>query len=409
MRQYATGSPELMKAMNKRLILNTIRQNGPVSRVDIAKETGLHPSTVTRIVTSLRAEGVVREEGRGQNHIGRKPIYLDLVPDALHFGGIALEANGISAVVANLQADIKMRAHWTLQGKSKEAIVDQMYRAVDWLLDEAQQRYVRLTSVGIAVHGIADSARGVMRFPPAFGWKDLPLADILAQRYSIPVRVGNNSTALTLGEHWFGRGRRVENMVAVKIGHGIGSGIMLNGTLLHGNDFSAGEIGHTTVAFDGPLCHCGNYGCLESVASVPAILNQARMRLKQGSASTLMGMIDGDLDALSLGHINQAALAGDAMTQQVLEEAAVYIGVAVANCINLLNPSLVLLGGDIYDTLPFLLPTIKAVAASRTLEIPRKRVTIEDVALRHDAVAIGAVVFVLQDIFRVPSAQNVSV
>ena len=200
MAQRSTGSLELMKEMNRGLILNAIRQHGPLSRVDIAKMTALHASTVTRIVADLIEEGMVREQGAGENHIGRKPIMLDLVADARFFIGVSIEATTVSGIVTNLHSEIKARYFKPLEGTEKEDIVQQTIDAIDSLLEDIGEQQSKVTGIGVASHGIVDTNNGILLHPPAFAWRRLPLKERLTERYPFPIRVENNCNAMALGQ-----------------------------------------------------------------------------------------------------------------------------------------------------------------------------------------------------------------
>ncbi len=395
----STGSLELMKEMNRGLILNAIRQRGPLSRVDIAKQTALHASTVTRIVADLIEEGMVREQGAGENHIGRKPILLDLVADARFFAGLSIEAGSITGVITNLNAEIKARYEKPLDGVTKEDIIRQAKEAVDQLFADIGSQRAKVTSLGVAAHGIVDSVHGHILHAPAFGWRRLELGDALREAYGLPVKVENNCNAMAMGQYWFGNSPGTHNLLALKVGVGVGSGLIVNGSLFWGEDFSAGEIGHTMVAFDGPRCRCGKYGCLESVSSIAALLEQARERMKRGLPTVMMDAVQGDINTLQFSHLCEAAKAGDELALNVFREAGSYLGLAIANAINIINPSRVLVGGDVFDGLPYILPTIKQVVASRSMEIPGRNVRIESVRFGRDAVVMGAVVLVMRDVF----------
>lgn len=393
------GDLVLMKTINRGLILDSIRRQGPLSRAEIAKQTGLNPSTVTRLVAELINEGFVREGGFAGSQGGRRPIMLELVPNAVFIIGVSVEATFISGIIANLTAEVLIKEHRPLGGTSKEEIARQITEMIDDLLAKACKRRIKVVGIGLAMHGLVDSDRGIAMYPPAFGWRNLPVRDLLERHYKLPVRVDNNARSMVLGECWIGEAKGIDNVIGLKVGQGIGSGIVLRGSAFEGLQHSAGEIGHTTVAFDGPICDCGNYGCLESVASLKALVNQAKIHLKQGVSSKLWDFCVGDLDNLKPQHVFEAAFAGDKLAHQLLEGIGRYLGIAIANIINLLNPSKILLGGDIYPALEFVLPTIREIVQMRAMDIPKKSVSIEPVKLGENAVAIGAVTLILQEIF----------
>lgn len=397
----STGNLPLIKELNRGVILEQIRTKGPISRADIAKETGLHPSTVTRIVSSLLEDGIV-EEGKPLEHpkvVGRKPIMLSLVADSRHVIGLAVETAYIQGVIVNLRGDVVESAKQPWTATDQESIIAGIKEMIDHLLVVAAERRLTILGVGIGMHGIIDSQRGICAYAPGFGWKNGAVLDALNPHYDLPVRIENNANTMALGERWLSQGHAVNSLAAIKIDQGIGSGIILNGSLFVGEDFSAGEIGHFTVALDGPLCNCGNYGCLETVASIKAIVRQARHLLKQGVASELMDLVDGNADNLSFSQICQGAALGDELTLRLLEEAGSHLGVAIANLLNILNPKKVLVGGGIYPVLDYVLPKIREVVEQRTLEIPQTGVIIGPVSLGEDAVAIGAATLILRDVF----------
>lgn len=388
-----------MKELNRRLILDTIRQHGEISRAEIAKTTKLNPSTVTRIIADLIEEGFVRETGYADSHGGRKPILVDLVPDAAFIIGINVETNLVIGIVSNLVGDIIYNIHLPLPSHSKEDVLGAIIRAGDWLLDQAAGSDQEIIGIGVAMHGLVDSVKGIALFPPAFGWKDLPLGELLEKCFNMPVRLENNARAMALGEWWFGAGRNSTNFIALKVGYGIGSGIILNGQIFRGVDFTAGEIGHTTVTIDGPLCDCGNYGCLEALASVNALVRNAARALKSGQDSKILELA-GAADAVQPQHIFTAAAQNDPLAIRLLQETGRYLGIALASLTNVLNPTKILIGGDLAPALDFILPTLTETVQTRAMEIPAQRLEIRGVELGEYSPAIGAVTLILEDMFK---------
>ena len=270
----------LLQEPNPRLILRLVREEEGISRADLARRTGLHPSTITRIVASLIEEGLLREGGEGHNELGRKPIVLSLVDDAVHAVGVAVESTFVAGVLVNLGARVMDRIEVDFgPDTSQDAVLENTYRVVNELLNRAGERVTNPVGVGVAVHGMVDSTRGISLFAPAFRWRDLPLAALIEEHCGLPVRIENNARAMALGEYWFGSGRGLQHLLAVKVGEAIGSGIILNSQLFAGT-VRRWEIGHTTVVSDGVLCNCGNYGCLETEASIKAVLRKLRVILK---------------------------------------------------------------------------------------------------------------------------------
>lgn len=389
----------LLRETNPRLVMGHIGFNSPVSRADLARETGLHPSTITRIVASLVDEGLVQEEGEGYNELGRKPIMLKLVPDAIHVIGLAIESTSVSGVLANWEAKIIKKIETPMIDTSRWAVQREVEAIIDKLLGLAKEMDVSVNGIGVAMHGIINSNDGICVFAPANGWKDVPVAKMISERYQLPVKVENNANAMALGEYMFGNGKGVDNLLAVKVGKAIGSGIILGGQLFPGADYSAGEIGHLTVVLDGPLCKCGNYGCLEAVASIGAVIKQGRLMLKRGDGSDLLDLIGNNPDELDFLSLCDAAQRGNQSARRLWEEMGSHLGLAVANTVNILNPTKVLVGGDIFPVVEFVLPKVREIIGVRSIETLKTNLTIEPVGLGADAVAIGAVTLILREIF----------
>lgn len=392
-RQTRTGLFS-MKESSRSLILDIVHRHGPLSRAQLARQTQLDPSTVTRIITEMMDRGFVREVGHGLSDGGRKPILIDLVPDVVFIIGIDVEATSVAGILADLKGHIVSRVEHVIRSVAKEDILGLVKKSIDALLIEAEKAHVHVAGVGLAMHGLVSN--GVALFPPAFGWRELPIAQLLEDTYGLPVRVENNARAMALGERRFGAGINESNFICLKIGRGIGSGIIIGGQIFRGLDQSAGEIGHTTVSVDGPLCDCGNYGCLESIASTRALVRQARRLLKEGVQSRILGLVEGEIDQVSASHVYQAAREGDALALRLLDEMGRYLGIAIANLVNILNPNMVLLGGDILEALDLLLPTIGKIATARAMKLPVQRLRIEPVKLGVDSVLIGAITLILE-------------
>lgn len=398
------GDLLFMKELNRRLILDTIRRLGSLSRATIAKETKLNPSTVTRIIQDLINEGFVQEIGYATSQGGRKPILVDLVPNVVNIIGVNVETTKVIGIISNLTGEILSHLEIPIEDYRKEAIFKTVSQVINQLLSTPELKKEPI-GIGIAMHGLVDVDKGIVLYPPAFGWRDLPIVDLLESRFKLPVKLENNARALALGEWWFGAGRGLTNFIALKVGYGIGSGIILNGEIFRGVNFTAGEIGHTTVTVDGPLCDCGNYGCLESLASVKALVKRAKRGLKEGRISAINSLSNGNPELVKPEYIFMAAEVGDELALEILQEAGRYLGITLANLTNILNPTKILLGGDILAGLDYILPTIKATVQARAMEIPAKRLQIQPIELGTNAVAIGATTLILQQIFQPATAK----
>ena len=396
----------ILKENSPRLVLGHIMRAGSISRADIARQTGLHRSTITRIVSALLAEGFVEEVGEGDIELGRRPVMLQLAADSVHVIGIAIESTFVAGVVANLNAQIREKVQVPLQDSSRDAVMDNVYFVIDSLLEGARKQGFSVLGIGVAMHGIVNSDQGISVFAPAIEWRDEPLAANIQSRYRLPVRMENNANAMAPGEWWFGNGQTVENVLAVKVGSTIGSGVILGGRLFPGTDYSAGEIGHLTVLPGGPRCKCGNLGCLETVASTDAILKRGRELLQKGEAPSLMEYAPGEPGRLNFQSLYQATLAHDPIALRLWEEGAAYLGLALSYTINILNPAKVLIGGDIFPVLDYILPKVRETVGIQVIQTLKNHLRLEPVGLGQDSVTIGAATLLLQDIFELPKANG---
>lgn len=204
-----------------------------------------------------------------------------------------------------------------------------------------------IIGIGLGSPGPLDRETGTVVETPNLGWRNFPLRDLIVNATGLDTVIDNDANAATLGEWWQGAGRGVDHLVGVTLGTGIGGGIMLNGELYHGASDIAAEIGHMTIASAGRKCRCGNYGCLEAYASGPAIAARAVEGLEAGAASLILGLVDGDLRAITAETVSDAIIAGDEYAVGVMRETAIFLGTGLANLINILNPSMIVVSGGV--------------------------------------------------------------
>ena len=389
-----------MKTLNQRTVLQAIRHAGPLSRANLAVHTGLTRPTISSIVSDLLAEGWVQEVGEGTSSGGRRPVMLTFNGRSRWVVGAEVGAGHVRAVLCDLQGGVAARSRHRTEGADAEHNLDLARRAIGDVL--AQAGDVNLAGIGFALAGLVDSAAGLWRYSPHFTIHNIPVRQRFEREFGVPVRLHNDAHAAALGERLRGAGQGVDDLVAIRAGVGIGAGIILGGQLYRGPQHGAGEIGHTTVDEDGPRCSCGNYGCLEAVAGAPAIARRAVKLIQQGRASSLPDRVGGDLAALHARIIIEAARDGDALSRDIVAEAGRYLGIGIANVINVLGPSLVIIGGGLALGGDLLLAPVRETALSRALPGLRDRVRIELGQLGDEAGVLGAAAQATEDLFPVP-------
>lgn len=276
--------------------------------------------------------------------------------------------------------------------KGAAAVIDRIARSVQKAIDKSGVAPDSIQALGIGAPGPLDPATGVVIFAPNLGWRDVPLKTELETRTGFPTFVDNDVNVGTLGEHVFGAGRGVQNVVGIFVGTGIGGGIILNGELFHGASKTAGEIGHIVVKAGGPRCGCGTRGCLEALASRTAMTKQFQKAIGQDKqASVLSELTGGDLRTIRSGVLAKAVRLNDKLTLKVLKRATKYLGVGIGSIVNFLNPEMIVLGGGVVEALDdTFLARIRAAAERYALPNTLSGVQIVRAALGDDAGILGA-------------------
>jgi glucokinase len=308
-----------------------------------------------------------------------------------YYGGIDVGGTYIKAAVVTSGGKVTAEDRIpTNSYDGHEAVLD---RASALLLGLASTSQISLAAVGVALPGLVDHARGLSRFLPNLHtqWRDVPVTAILSARLGGPVRILNDARAATLGELHFGRGRGRTNvtMAYLGLGTGVGGGVVVDGALRLGPFGAAGELGHQTVLPDGPRCGCGNQGCLEVVASGPAISSEGIRLLRSGQAPTLRDIVEGDATKVSPSTM-AAAASGDPQIADALRRAARYIGIGISNVIVAIHPELVVIGGGVSAVGNLLIDTARDTVRSRVGILPAESVEITVSAMGTRSGVLGA-------------------
>lgn len=339
---------------NKSNVMRTIILEGPISRAALAKRVGLSLPSVMTITENLINRGLVRAVGKGKSSGGKPPELLSVVPESEYYMGVDIGRGTIRLVLMNLaQKVVYGTMVETGEVQPVEAFVDRLCERIQSSLLESGVALDRLAGVGVAMPGLIERDTGHILFSPDFGWSDIPLQSWLQSRLSYPVLVENANRALALAESgWRGDGGEsgTHTVLCVNIGHGIGAALMQNNQLYYGSSGTSGELGHITVCKDGPLCACGNSGCLEAVASGEAIALQARDAVCSGLPTSLRERCGGASERIDAKLVFEVAAKGDAVALSIVDKATDYIGIGLAMAINILDPDCIVLCGGLTKT-----------------------------------------------------------
>jgi glucokinase-like ROK family protein len=335
------ANKKLMRAINRFKILHTIRAHKLISRVDITKATGLSQATVTGITASLIEERLLLEKRPGESEGGRPPILIALNPDAAYAVGIYLSISQINVVIIDLEATIRASYEMPIrkQNYAPEAIADKIVQAVQECMWQASFSRNEISGIGIGLPGLVDSQTGLIRFLPNYQWERVNLRDIVQKKIDHPTYIENSANALTLAEQWFGEGRGTENFLVVTLEHGVGMGIIINGQLYRGHKGTAGEFGHTTVDPDGPLCRCGNKGCIEAIVGNNAILREAEAAAQKDQWKPHRP------DEITIEEVISAAEAGAPCLRKIFAQAGRVLAIGLSNLIQIFNPAKIIISG----------------------------------------------------------------
>lgn len=343
----------LVKQHNLQVILLNLLYEPVLSRSQLARQTKLSNTTITNLIAELINQGIVTEKNSDVSEqgelrpVGRPRTRICLEPNARFVIGVHIGVGIFRIALTNLRAEI---LHNNMQNFDTEApsteVLEQIVSAIETVITESGVESTKILGVGVGASGLVDFTTGVNLLAPNLDWHDVPLREYLQNELQHPVIVDNNVRNMAIGETYFGAGHGVDSVAFVYGRTGVGAGLTFKGQVFRGSAKGAGEIGHSVILpHGGEPCRCGNSGCLETLVSESVILQQAEEIARLHPNGILANILNGNSDNSSIECVFEAARQGDTQVQEMLEERAYYLGVALANLINLFNPELILLGG----------------------------------------------------------------
>jgi N-acetylglucosamine repressor len=380
----------------ERLVLHLIHSGVHNSRLELAREADLSPASITSIVQRLMTKRLVIESEPARSNLGRRPVPLEIRSDAAHLVGVDLGSIYLRIVITDINGNIihKYRTP-TGMAEGRKRVLEKTFQSIEEAIKGSGLSPGAIRGIGIAHSGVIDSDAGLVISYPRPGqmaeWKNIPLRQIFQDQFNVPCLLEDSVRTTTTAEKCFGLGKDLDNFLYINVGMGIGAGIFLDGKLYRGAGGSAGEFGHITADENGPLCSCGNNGCLETVASCGAIIRAVRTAIEQGIDSKIRDLADGDLDKVSIEIIAQAVAENDSLAFRVLQKAASYIAIGLADLVNLLNPRVMICGGALFREVPQLLSEpVRRIIKQRSLEKSANEVQLQVSRLGAEAGALGA-------------------
>ncbi len=389
---------EMMKRRNHLIVLRQVRENGPITRVELQKRTKLSWGTITSSIKELLRRGIIEEIGSVTTGVGRRPVELDMNARRNFVLGIDLGTSFVRSVLVDVKGRIVGESEVAADpAGTREQILDSLRREARQTLARHAVADDRLAGIGIAAPGAVDFRNGICHYAPHHpNWRDVALKDLFEREFAVPCFVDHVSNCFALSEKLFGGGQGLDSFVGVLLGTGVSAGIVIHGEVYRGAENFSGEFGHTCVDPNGPRCACGNTGCLEAYVSGSALAGFGAEAAARDPGGLLRAMAGGDPRRVTGEVLDQAARRGDPMAREIFERMGVTLGVGVSNLINLLNPQRIILGGQVSKAGEHFLPSLQRVVEERAWHGSTRDIRISRL---EKGSLLGAAALVLQELF----------
>ncbi len=387
-----------VKNLNRIGIIALLRDYGSLTKAEIAAKMNLTFTAVNNLVDELMKDRLIAEAGFYDESIrGRKPKLLSLNPGDIYTVGVHISASFVRAAVINLQGKAMMEKRSSFENNANRgSVVNVIISTIQDVLDESGLKS-QIIGIGVGAPGPLDPVQGKILSPPNLpGLHQVRLKGLIEENTELPTQIEKDANVMALGELWYGNGRHFNHVVYVDADIGIGSGLIFNQKIYQGYPFGAGEIGHCTIDIDGPRCNCGNTGCLEAIASGMAIVRRVGEELRRGAVSSLQSSFDGNDHGLDITDVITAGLGGDQLAANMLNESARYVGISLANVINLLTPETIIIGGVLANRYPDFFTYVRETSYNRSLSSFHDKIVLQPSKLREYAGVIGAGTIVLE-------------
>lgn len=391
-------------------IMRALRRQGRISRGEISNITGWSKAKASQEIRSLVDKGYLVEVGEGASQGGRKPRLLRINNQLGYIAGIDIGATSLDIALADVTGLIlQRRSEATDVRINPESVLGRCSELLLELVQEQVAIPAQILGIGVGVPGPVDFARGVLVAPPLMPeWENFPIRDFFKKTFhSAFVVVDNDVNIMALGEQRAGDGAGVDHFIFVKIGTGIGAGIISNGKIHRGSDGCAGDIGHICVDRESPLCACGNRGCLEAMAAGPAIASKAMEAARSGISPIMSQMRESNRRRLRPEDVNAACREGDQAALDIIRESGKMIGDVLASLVNFFNPSHIFIGGGISNFGNHLLVAIRQAVLQRSLPLATTHLSIKFSRVASNVGIIGAISLALDYLFVVENNAHV--
>jgi glucokinase-like ROK family protein len=385
-------------------IVQLLRSEGELSRSELAKLMGYSRASMTGFVTDLMQHGIIKEVGEGASQGGRRSLLLSINGDYGFIVGYDVGATSIDLALANFRGEILEHCSESADVRDDaEVVLGRCAELVQQMLEKRGGSPEQVVAVGVGVPGPVEFAKGILIAPPLMpSWENFPIKKYITQSFpNATVVVDNDVNIMALGELHAGGGKGLSNFMWVKIGTGIGSGIIANGEIYRGASGAAGNIGHIEADHNGTICHCGNRGCLEAMAAGPPIARRGKEIADSGKSHFLEMRLKENEGKISAVDVGEAAASGDTAAIEIIRESGGLIGLVLAGLVEFFNPEVIYIGGGVSRIGFTLLSSIRQAVLRRANPLSTRDLHIEYSPLGEMAGVVGAVTLTFPHIFKV--------
>ncbi|EPW6541915.1 DNA-binding transcriptional regulator NagC [Vibrio vulnificus] len=357
------GNVDLVKQLNSAAVYRLIDQQGPISRIQVADVSQLAPASVTKITRQLLERGLIKEVAQQASTGGRRAISLTTEVKPFHSVAVRLGRDYVQFCLYDLGGTALAQDQHDFRYTNQSDLQQGLTALLKDFISRSQDKIDQLIAIGITLPGLVNPTTGVVEYMPNTDIDKLALGEIIREKFGIECFVGNDVRGMALAEHYFGASQDCQDSILVSVHRGTGAGIIVNGQVFLGFNRNVGEIGHIQIDPLGEQCQCGNFGCLETVAANPAIIQRVKKLIAQGYESSLA-----KLDHITIQDVCNHALEGDELAQQSLVRVGNQLGKAIAITINLFNPQKIVIAGDITAAKDIVFPAIQRNVENQSLK-----------------------------------------
>ncbi|EOX3335445.1 ROK family protein [Vibrio cholerae] len=357
------GNVDLVKQLNSAAVYRLIDQQGPISRIQVADVSQLAPASVTKITRQLLERGLIKEVAQQASTGGRRAISLTTEVKPFHSIAVRIGRDYIQLSLYDLGGNSLVDEHYEFHYNTQDVLMSSLIKQIKQFIQQHTALIDQLIAIGVALPGLVNPETGVVEYMPNVAINELPLGATIRDEFHVECFVGNDVRGIALAEHYFGASQDCQDSILVSVHRGTGAGIIVNGQVFLGYNRNVGEIGHIQIDPLGEQCQCGNFGCLETVATNPAITSRVKKLIAQGYESSLS-----TLDTITIDDVCEHANAGDELAKQALVRVGNQLGKAIAITVNLFNPQKIVIAGQITAAKEIVFPAIQRNVENQSLK-----------------------------------------